>query len=206
MIKPSPTVAITGQAIALKAQGKDIISLSVGEPDFDTPEFVRQSGIDAINTGKTRYTALDGTADLKQAIVLKFKRDNDLDYAPEEIVVSSGAKQAIYNLMQATLNAGDEVLIPAPYWVSYPDMALLAEATPVIIDGSIENRFKDYSNAATCDPFTDSYARIACGTSSAAGTRTTVFDGEQLQLGCIQSLNVFRFVGANLGFMLASDP
>jgi len=142
MIKPSPTVAITGQAIALKAQGKDIISLSVGEPDFDTPEFVRQSGIDAINTGKTRYTALDGTADLKQAIVLKFKRDNDLDYAPEEIVVSSGAKQAIYNLMQATLNAGDEVLIPAPYWVSYPDMALLAEATPVIIDGSIENRFK----------------------------------------------------------------
>lgn len=141
-IKPSPTVAITGQAIALKAQGKDIISLSVGEPDFDTPDFVRASGIEAINSGKTRYTALDGTAELKEAIILKFKRDNDLDYKPEEIVVSSGAKQAIYNLMQATLNAGDEVLIPAPYWVSYPDMSLLAEATPVIINATIDNRFK----------------------------------------------------------------
>lgn len=142
MIKPSPTVAISGLAIALKAQGKDIISLSVGEPDFDTPKHICAAAIDAINSGKTRYTAIDGTAELKQAIILKFKRDNKLDFTAEEIVASSGAKQAIYNLMQATLNEGDEVLIPAPYWVSYPDMAILAQATPVIVNGRKDMRYK----------------------------------------------------------------
>lgn len=141
-IKPSPTIAISGKAIALKASGKDIISLSVGEPDFDTPKFIREAGIEAINTGKTRYTELDGTAELKQAIVDKLQRENNLSYVPAQVMVSSGAKQVIYNLCQALLNPGDEMIIPAPYWVSYPDICILAGAKPVIVSAGPEARFK----------------------------------------------------------------
>ena len=132
-VKPSATIAMSMKALALKAQGRDIISLSVGEPDFDTPAHIRQAGIDAINAGQTRYTAVDGTPELKQAIMAKLERDSGLTYTAEEILVSSGAKQSIFNMFQAMLDAGDEVLVPAPYWVSYPDMVRLAGADPVIL-------------------------------------------------------------------------
>ena len=132
-VKPSATIAMSMKALALKAEGRDIISLSVGEPDFDTPEHIRQAGIDAINAGKTRYTAVDGTPELKRAITDKLQRDNSLDYTAEQILVSSGAKQSISNMFQAMLDDGDEVLVPAPYWVSYPDMVRLAGADPVIL-------------------------------------------------------------------------
>ncbi len=141
-IKPSPTLAVTARAAALKAQGKDIIGLGAGEPDFDTPEFIKEAAIKAIQNGFTKYTAVDGTPSLKAAIIAKFKRENDLTYTPKQIIVSSGCKHSIYNLFQAMLNEGDEVLIPAPYWVSYPDMTLLADATPVILKTRIENSFK----------------------------------------------------------------
>ncbi len=141
-IKPSPTLAVTARAAALRAEGKDIIGLGAGEPDFDTPEHIREAGKKALDDGFTRYTAVDGRIELKQAIIAKFSRDNGLDYAPEQIIVSCGAKHSIYNLMQALLNPGDEVLIPAPYWVSYPDMSLLAGAKPVVIEAGIEQGFK----------------------------------------------------------------
>ena len=141
-IKPSPTLAVSARAAALKAEGRDIIGLGVGEPDFDTPEHIRQAGIEAINSGFTRYTAVDGTAELKQAIINKFKRDNSLDYQPNQILVSCGGKQSYFNLAQALLNPGDEVIIPAPYWVSYPDMVLLAEGKPVIVETSLAQNFK----------------------------------------------------------------
>ncbi len=141
-IKPSPTLAVAAKAMALQAEGKNIISLSVGEPDFDTPASIREAGINAIHAGKTRYTEVEGTLMLRQAISEKFKRENNLNYAPADILVSCGAKQSIHNLMQALLNEGDEVLIPAPYWVSYPDMALLSDATPVIILATKEQRYK----------------------------------------------------------------
>jgi len=130
-VKASPTMAITALATELKAAGRDIISLSVGEPDFDTPANIRQAGIDAINRGDTRYTVFDGRYDLKQAICGKFKRENGLDYEPGQITVSSGGKQVLYNALVATLSPGDEVVIPAPYWVSYPEMVLLADGDPV---------------------------------------------------------------------------
>ncbi|MGB5599156.1 MAG: pyridoxal phosphate-dependent aminotransferase [Thiothrix litoralis] len=141
-VKPSPTLAITALAAQLKASGRDIIDLGVGEPDFDTPEHIRQAGIQAIQTGVTRYTAVGGTPTLKQAIIRKFKRDNGLDFTPQQILVSCGGKQSFYNLCQAMLNAGDEVIIPAPYWVSYPDMVLLADATPVIVAAGQAEHFK----------------------------------------------------------------
>ena len=141
-VKPSPTLAITARAGALRAAGKDIIGLGAGEPDFDTPEHIKQAAIEAIKQGKTKYTAVDGTAELKQAIIQKFKSDNGLDYTEEQILVSSGGKQSFYNLCQAMLDTGDEVIIPAPYWVSYPDMVLLADGTPVIINTEIEQQFK----------------------------------------------------------------
>ncbi|EMR11906.1 Aspartate aminotransferase [Methylophaga lonarensis MPL] len=141
-IKPSPTLAITARAAALRAEGKDIIGLGAGEPDFDTPEHIKQAAITAIDNGMTKYTAVDGTADLKQAIIKKFSRDNGLSYEANQILVSVGGKQSFFNLAQAMLESGDEVIIPAPYWVSYPDMVLLADATPVIIEGPQENRFK----------------------------------------------------------------
>ncbi len=141
-VKPSPTLAVSALATALKAQGKDVIGLGVGEPDFHTPEHIKQAGIQAIKEGKTGYTAVDGTAELKQAIIDKFKRDNDFDYKAEQILVSSGGKQSFYNLCQAVLDQGDEVIIPAPYWVSYPDMVLLADATPVIVEAGQNQGFK----------------------------------------------------------------
>ncbi len=141
-IKPSPTLAVTARAKELKAAGKDIIGLGAGEPDFDTPEPIKAAAIDAIKRGFTKYTAVDGTTELKQAIIDKFKRDNGLDYSHEQILVSCGGKQSFFNLAQALLNAGDEVIIPAPYWVSYPDMVLLAQGRPVIVEAGIEQNFK----------------------------------------------------------------
>lgn len=141
-IKPSPTLAMSALAAQLKAQGRDIISLSVGEPDFDTPQHIQEAGIEAIRTGKTRYTAVDGTPELKQAIINKFKHENSLDYKANQIIVSSGGKQSFYNLCQAFLDAGDEVIIPAPYWVSYPDMVLLADGQPVIVPTTQEEQLK----------------------------------------------------------------
>ncbi len=141
-IKPSPTLAVDARAKALKAQGKDVISLGAGEPDFDTPDHIKEAAIRAIREGFTKYTAVDGTPGLKQAVIAKFKRDNGLDYTPEEILVSVGGKQSFFNLAQALLDNGDEVIIPAPYWVSYPDMVLLADGSPVIISAGIEQAFK----------------------------------------------------------------
>ncbi len=141
-VKPSPTLAITARAAELRAAGKDILGLGVGEPDFDTPEHIKSAAIDAIHRGETRYTAVDGTPALKQAIINKFSRDNKLDYKAEQILVSSGGKQSFYNLCQAMLDSGDEVIIPAPYWVSYPDMVLLADATPVIVLAGSQQGFK----------------------------------------------------------------
>lgn len=141
-VKPSATLAITARAKELKAQGKDIIGLGAGEPDFDTPEHIKQAAIDAIQAGFTKYTAVDGTPGLKQAISAKFQRDNGLSYQPDQILVSSGGKQSFFNMAQAYLNPGDEVIIPAPYWVSYPDMVLLAEGKPVIIQAGLEQSFK----------------------------------------------------------------
>ncbi len=141
-IKPSPTLAVTARAAALKAAGQDIIGLGAGEPDFDTPEHIKQAAIQAIHNGFTKYTAVDGTPGLKQAIVAKFRRENGLDYQPGQVLVSCGGKQSFYNLAQALLNPGDEVIIPAPYWVSYPDMVLLAEGVPVIVTASQDQGYK----------------------------------------------------------------
>lgn len=141
-VKPSPTIAVTTKALELKAAGKDVIGLGAGEPDFDTIDYVKEAGIKAIQDGQTKYTAADGTPELKDAIIEKFKRDNGLEYKRENISVNCGGKHTIYNAFMATLNPGDEVIIPAPYWVSYPDMTLLAGGTPVIIEAGIENGFK----------------------------------------------------------------
>ena len=141
-IKPSPTIAVTQKAKELKASGKDIIGLGAGEPDFDTPENIKQAAIKAINDGDTKYTAVDGTPTLKNAIIKKFKRENNLDYKLDQITVGTGGKQVIYNAMMATLNNGDEVVIPAPYWVSYPDIVLLAGGTPVILECNEKQEFK----------------------------------------------------------------
>ncbi len=141
-VKPSPTLAVTARAAQLKAEGKDIIGLGAGEPDFDTPLHIADAGVDAIRKGITRYTAVDGTTELKDAIIAKFKRDNGLTYERSQVLVSSGAKQTCYNVCAALLDPGDECLIPAPYWVSYPDMALLAEAVPVSIYAGPEQGYK----------------------------------------------------------------
>ena len=141
-IKPSPTLAVTNKAAELRAAGQDIIGLGAGEPDFDTPDHIKQAAIEAINNGQTKYTAVDGTPALKKAIIAKFKRDNGLEYEANQILVSGGGKQSFFNLALATLNKGDEAIIPAPYWVSYPDMVLVAEGKPVIIETSADTRFK----------------------------------------------------------------
>ncbi|MDD2768860.1 MAG: pyridoxal phosphate-dependent aminotransferase [Methylococcus sp.] len=141
-IKPSPTLAVTARAAAMRAAGKDIVGLGAGEPDFDTPDHIKHAAIQAIEKGFTKYTAVDGTPGLKQAILAKFKRENGLDYNLKQILVSCGGKQSFYNLAQALLNPGDEVVIPAPYWVSYPDMVLLAGAVPVSVQASQEQAFK----------------------------------------------------------------
>lgn len=141
-VKPSPTLAVSALAAQLKAAGRDIIGLGVGEPDFDTPAHIQAAGIAAIQQGKTRYTPVDGLPELKQAIVDKFQRDNQHTFSMDQVLVSSGGKQCIYNLCQALLNEGDEVIIPAPYWVSYPDMVLLADAIPVIVSAGYDDGFK----------------------------------------------------------------
>jgi aspartate aminotransferase len=141
-IKPSPTIAMSAKARELKAEGRDIIGLAAGEPDFDTPAHIIQAAYDAMKRGDTRYTDPDGTPELKAAIARKFKRDNDLDYTVKQVSVGTGGKQILYNALMATLNPGDEVIIPAPYWVSYPDMVLLAEGTPVTIPCPQESGFK----------------------------------------------------------------
>ncbi|NWF39655.1 pyridoxal phosphate-dependent aminotransferase [Mariprofundus sp. NF] len=141
-VKPSATLAITAKAAEMRAAGKSIISLSVGEPDFETPKAAREAGIEAINAGFTRYTAVAGIPELRKAVAEKFKRDNDLDYSPDEILVSTGGKQCIFNLLMAVMNPGERAIIPAPYWVSYPDMVKLTEGTPVIVNTTAENCFK----------------------------------------------------------------
>jgi len=141
-IKPSATNALTGKVAELKAEGRDIISLGAGEPDFDTPEHIKQAAIDALARGETKYTPVPGTLALRKAICAKFKRENGLDYTPDQVTVGCGGKQVIFNAFMATLDEGDEVVIPAPYWVSYPDMVGLADGTPVFVDGLEENGFK----------------------------------------------------------------
>lgn len=141
-VKPSPTLAVAAMATQMQAQGHDVINLGTGEPDFDTPELIKEAAISAIKNGFTKYTAVDGIPELKQAICQKFKRDNALDYTAQQILVSCGGKQSIYNLCQAFIQPGDEVLIPSPYWVSYPDIVLLAEGTPVIIPSTSAQRYK----------------------------------------------------------------
>ncbi len=141
-IQPSATIAVSTKAAELKAAGRDVIGLGAGEPDFDTPDNIKQAGIDAINRGDTKYTAVDGIPELKKAICAKFKRENGLEYTPAQAFVAPGGKPVLYNAMVATLNPGDEVIIPAPFWVSYPDIVLLAGGTPVCIDTKVENDFK----------------------------------------------------------------
>ena len=141
-IKPSSTLAVAARAEELRAEGRDIISLSIGEPDFDTPQHIKDAAIAATNAGHTKYTPVDGTKTLIKAIIDKFARENNLHYEAKQILVSCGAKHSLYNLFSAILNPGDEVIIPAPYWVSYPDMVLLAGGSPVIVDSSAENNFK----------------------------------------------------------------
>ncbi|MBL4917725.1 pyridoxal phosphate-dependent aminotransferase [Szabonella alba] len=141
-VKPSPTIAVTTKANELKAAGKDVIGLGAGEPDFDTPDHIKEAAKRAIDAGKTKYTAVDGMPELKKAICAKFERENGLTYTPAQVTVGTGGKQILYNALVATLNPGDEVLIPAPYWVSYPDMVLLAGGTPVAVAAGIETNFK----------------------------------------------------------------
>jgi aspartate aminotransferase len=141
-VKPSPTIAVSNLAAELKAQGKDVIGLGAGEPDFDTPDNIKKAAMAAIDAGKTKYTAPDGIPELKQAICAKFKRDNGLDYTPAQVSVGTGGKQILYNALMATLNPGDEVVIPAPYWVSYPDMVLLAGGEPVIAEAQAQTAYK----------------------------------------------------------------
>ncbi len=141
-IQPSATIAISNKAMTLKAEGRDVIGLAAGEPDFDTPDNIKAAAIKAIQAGKTKYTAVDGIAELKKAICDKFKRENGLDYKPSQVSVGTGGKQVLFNALMATVNPGDEVIVPAPYWVSYPDIVMLAGGTPVFVEGRLENGFK----------------------------------------------------------------
>jgi len=141
-VKPSATIAVSQKARELKQAGRDVIGLGAGEPDFDTPDNIKQAAIDAIQRGETKYTPVPGINELREAICAKFKRENELDYTPDQIIVGTGGKQILYNAFAATLNPGDEVLIPAPYWVSYPDMVLLNGGEPKFVDATLENNFK----------------------------------------------------------------
>ncbi|MFU8897210.1 MAG: pyridoxal phosphate-dependent aminotransferase [Gammaproteobacteria bacterium] len=141
-IKPSPTLAVSAKAAELKRAGRDVIGLGAGEPDFDTPDHIKAAAIEAIRAGRTKYTAVDGLVELREAICEKFRHDNQIEYQPDQVLVSCGAKQSIYNLATALLGPGDEVIIPAPYWVSYPDIVLLADATPVIVSADAGQNFK----------------------------------------------------------------
>jgi aspartate aminotransferase len=140
-VKPSPTMAVTARAAELRRAGRDVIGLGAGEPDFDTPDHIKQAAIEALRAGRTKYTAVDGIPELRAAICEKFRRDNGIGYSPDQVLVSNGAKQSIYNLAAALLGPGDEMIIPAPYWVSYPDIALLVDATPVIVPAGADQRF-----------------------------------------------------------------
>ena len=141
-IQPSPTIAVTSKARELKAAGRDVIGLGAGEPDFDTPDNIKEAAIAAIKRGETKYTAVEGIPELRDAIAKKFKRENNLDYKPSQTFVSPGGKSIIYNALLATLNPGDEVIVPAPYWVSYPDIVLLGGGKPVIVECSLEDGFR----------------------------------------------------------------
>ncbi|MCA3556211.1 pyridoxal phosphate-dependent aminotransferase [Aestuariivirga sp.] len=141
-IQPSATIAISNKAMQLKAEGKDVIGLAAGEPDFDTPQNIKDAAIRAIQAGKTKYTPVDGIPELKQAIIDKFRRENNLDYKSAQVSVGSGGKQVLFNALMATVNPGDEVIVPSPYWVSYPDIVMLAGGTPVFVEGKAENGFK----------------------------------------------------------------
>jgi aspartate aminotransferase len=141
-IQPSATIAISNKAMQLKAEGKNVIGLAAGEPDFDTPQNIKDAAIKAIQAGKTKYTPVDGIPELKKAICDKFKRENNLDYKPSQVSVGTGGKQVLFNALMATVNPGDEVIVPAPYWVSYPDIVMLAGGTPVFVEGKLENGFK----------------------------------------------------------------
>jgi aspartate aminotransferase len=174
-VKPSPTLAVTARAAKLKAEGKDIIGLGAGEPDFDTPVHIADAGVDAIRKGVTRYTAVDGTAELKDAIIAKFKRDNGLTYERSQILVSSGAKQTCFNLCAALLDPGDECVIPAPYWVSYPDMVLLADGVPVSVYAGPDQGYKISAAqlAAAITPRTKMFfINSPCNPTGAAYTKT----------------------------------
>src|SRR4029078_10873168 len=142
VIKPSPTLAVTAKAAKLKAEGKDVIAMGAREPDFDTPQFIKDAAIAAMNKGLTKYTAAGGTPSLKKAIIAKFRKENGLDYTEKQILVSCGGKQSCFNMCLALLNAGDDVIIPAPYWVSYPDMAMMAGAKPVFISAGVDQGFR----------------------------------------------------------------
>jgi aspartate aminotransferase len=179
-VKPSPTLAITALAGQLRAEGKDVIGLGAGEPDFDTPEHIKAAAQEAIENGFTKYTPVDGTVSLKAAIIEKFQRDNGLEYAPDQILVSCGGKQSFFNLAQAMINPGDEVIIPAPYWVSYPDMVLLADGVPVIIAGQQDQQFK--INAEQLDAAITDKTRLVVlnSPSNPAGTAYTRVELEAL--------------------------
>ena len=145
-IQPSATIAISNKAMALKAEGKDVIGLAAGEPDFDTPDNIKEAAIAAIRAGKTKYTPVDGIPELKKAICAKFKRENGLDYKPSQVSVGTGGKQVLFNALMATVNPGDQVIVPAPYWVSYPDIVMLAGGTPIFVDCALEHGFKLQAN------------------------------------------------------------
>jgi len=180
-VKPSPTLAVTARANALKAAGRDVIGLGAGEPDFDTPEHIKQAAAQAIRDGFTRYTPVDGTPELKRAVIGKFARDNGLQYSADQILVSCGGKQSFYNLAQALLNPGDEVIIPAPYWVSYPDMVLLAGGEPVIVKTGMAQHFK--MTAAQLEAAITDRTRLVVLNSPSNPTGTAYSKAELAELG-----------------------
>ncbi|MFA6914463.1 MAG: pyridoxal phosphate-dependent aminotransferase [Endomicrobiia bacterium] len=186
-IQPSPTLAIDAKAKKLKAQGIDVISFGTGEPDFDTPQNIKDFAIDAINKGFTKYCPVAGTLELKNAIINKFKKENNLDYTADEIIVSCGAKHSLYNIFQAIFNEGDEVIIPAPYWVSYPDMALLAGANPVIIKTEDKNSFKLNPNTISNVVTNKTKALILNSPSNPTGSTYTREEVEKIAKVCIDN-------------------
>jgi len=194
-IKPSPTLAVTARAAKLKAEGKDIIGLGTGEPDFDTPQHIKDAAIEAINKGFTKYTPVGGTPSLKQAIIAKFKRDNGLDYNAKQILVSCGGKQSFFNLALAVINPGDEVIITAPYWVSYPDMVLIAEGKPVVVQADISQGFK----------LTPAQLKAAI----TPKTRMVVINSPSNPSGAVYSLEDFKALGEVLrkhpNILIATD-
>ncbi|MDW3095243.1 MAG: pyridoxal phosphate-dependent aminotransferase [Gammaproteobacteria bacterium] len=179
-IKPSPTLAVTAKANQLRLEGVDVINLAAGEPDFDTPEHIKQAAIDAIKAGKTKYTPVGGTNSLKAAVIDKFERDNGLTYSPNEILISNGGKQSFYNLCQAVIEQGDEVIIPAPYWVSYPDMVLLADGIPAFIIADHTQSFKITAKQLTSKISTKTKMLVLNSPSNPTGTCYTASELESL--------------------------